>query len=65
LIRHVRAIPEDWAQRLPAIALTAFASKKDASRAREAGFQMHLAKPMDPAVLVQAIASLARSSGAA
>jgi CheY-like chemotaxis protein len=60
LIRQVRAIPEAWAQRLPAIALTAFASKEDSTRAREAGFHMHLSKPTDPAVLVRAIASLVR-----
>jgi len=64
LIRQVRAIPEVWAQRLPAIALTAFASKEDATRAREAGFHMHLSKPTDPAVLVRAIASLVRDGEA-
>ena len=45
---------------VPAIALTAYASRDDAARALHAGFQVHLAKPVDPEVLAQAIASLAR-----
>jgi PAS domain S-box-containing protein len=61
LIRHVRALPDGWTQRLPAIALTAFASKEDAARARASGFDMHLAKPADPGALVQAIVSLVKS----
>jgi PAS domain S-box-containing protein len=60
LIRHVRAAPDGWVQDIPAIALTAFASKDDAARARAAGFHMHLAKPVDPAALVQAIARLVK-----
>jgi PAS domain S-box-containing protein len=61
LIRHVRATPDDRAQDIPAIALTAFASKDDAALARAAGFHMHLAKPVDPAELVRAIARLVKA----
>jgi hypothetical protein len=45
-------------QQLPAIALTAFARTEDRRRALLAGFQMHLSKPVDPAELTLAIASL-------
>jgi len=44
---------------LPAAALTAFARPEDAVRAQDAGFQMHLAKPIEPEELVRVIAHLA------
>ncbi|WP_206755514.1 PAS domain-containing protein, partial [Trichocoleus sp. FACHB-262] len=43
---------------LPAIALTAYAMEQDQQKAFNAGFQRHIAKPIDPAVLVKAIAAL-------
>jgi CheY-like chemotaxis protein len=57
LIRVVRSTttPED----LPAAALTAYARPEDAARAREAGFQMHLSKPVEPYELVRVVALLA------
>jgi CheY-like chemotaxis protein len=45
-------------QRIPAIALTAMASREDLGRALRAGFNMHVAKPVEPAELVMIIASL-------
>jgi CheY-like chemotaxis protein len=42
----------------PAIALTANARREDAEEARNAGFQVHLAKPIDAARLVEAVAAL-------
>jgi signal transduction histidine kinase/ActR/RegA family two-component response regulator len=42
----------------PAIALTANARREDAEEARTAGFQIHLAKPIDAARLVEAVATL-------
>jgi CheY-like chemotaxis protein len=42
----------------PAIALTALAGPKDRRLARESGFHQHLAKPVDPAVLIAVIAEL-------
>jgi len=42
----------------PAIALTAYARQEDADEARAAGFQLHLAKPIDESRLVDAVASL-------
>ncbi len=58
LIRKVRSLPSE-ARNIPAVALTAFATEKDRQLALSAGFQMHLAKPVDPEVLVEAIERLA------
>ena len=48
-------------QPLPAIALTAFARSSDAEEALHAGFQRHIAKPVDISVLVTTVSSLAAS----
>jgi PAS domain S-box-containing protein len=58
LIRQIRAT-EAKGQRLPALALTAFARAEDRKRAMLAGFQSHLAKPFDTAELVLMVAGLA------
>jgi CheY-like chemotaxis protein len=42
----------------PAIALTAYARREDADAAREAGFQVHLPKPVDAGRLIEAVATL-------
>ena len=58
LIRAIRArghAPEV----LPAIALTAYARREDQRLALEAGFQAHVAKPVEPASLVAAVADAA------
>jgi CheY-like chemotaxis protein len=46
-----------------AIALTAFARPQDAARAREAGFDAHLTKPVDATRLIAAVAALAGRAG--
>jgi signal transduction histidine kinase/ActR/RegA family two-component response regulator len=61
LIRRVRAL-DGKAGDLPAIALTAQAGERDRRRALEAGFQVHLAKPVEPRDLVAAVTSLARGT---
>jgi CheY-like chemotaxis protein len=61
LIRRVRGLHPGRAALIPAAALTAFARDEDRLAALQAGFQMHLAKPIDPDSLVAAVASLARS----
>jgi CheY-like chemotaxis protein len=43
---------------VPALALTAYARTEDRVRALEAGFQMHIPKPVDPSELAAAVASL-------
>ncbi len=57
LIRQVRELPNDLKQ-IPAVALTAFATEKDRQRALAAGFQVHLAKPVEPQALVEVIQKL-------
>jgi PAS domain S-box-containing protein len=62
LIRQVRAAGLT-ARDLPAVALTAFAHKDERRRALLAGFQMHVAKPVDPNDLTAVIATLAGRTG--
>ena len=57
LIRQVRSRSSDLAA-LPAAAVTARASNDERDRALAAGFQMHLAKPVLPHALVEAVANL-------
>ncbi len=47
-------------RRLPAVALTAYARSEDRLRAIAAGFQMHVAKPVEPEELITVVASLTR-----
>jgi PAS domain S-box-containing protein len=64
LIRRVRML-SGGAGSLRAVALTAFARLEDRTRAMLAGYQMHLAKPVDPQELVVTVANLAgRLTGA-
>lgn len=58
LIRQVRAMPPEQGGEIPAIALTAYAAKSDCQQALEAGYQKHLAKPIDVNVLATEIANL-------
>jgi len=57
LIRHVRERGWD-AQRLPAVALSAFAREEDRQRALEAGYQLHFGKPPDLSALLTELAAL-------
>ena len=59
LVRRLRAMEEGLGRRLPAIALTAYASDEDTRRAFTAGFDAHLSKPVDPARLIDIAAGLA------
>ena len=61
LVRRLRAMEEGLGRRLPAIALTAYASEEDTRRALAAGFDAHLSKPVDPARLIDIAAGLAGS----
>jgi CheY-like chemotaxis protein len=56
LMRQVRLQASE--AQIPAIALTAYAGELDQQQALAAGFQMHVAKPMDPEELVKAIVTL-------
>jgi signal transduction histidine kinase len=57
LIRQVRTLGHDETV-LPAVALTAFVQADDVRRASQAGFQIHIRKPVDPFALASVIADL-------
>ena len=61
LIRRMRALAHDQGGDVPALALTALAAAEDRRRALSAGYQMHLAKPVDVDRLTDAVVELARS----
>jgi signal transduction histidine kinase len=62
LMRQLRALPGDQGGQIPAVALTAYARELDAERAFDAGYQRHVAKPVDPVRLVELVAGLAQST---
>lgn len=62
LIRRVRA-QATAVSRIPSIALTAYARADDRKRALQAGFQMHLTKPVELRDLIVGIAGLAQPQG--
>jgi hypothetical protein len=59
LIRHIRALPPDRGGDVPAAALTAYASATDRMKVLGAGFNIHVAKPVQPDELAIVVASLA------
>jgi two-component system, chemotaxis family, CheB/CheR fusion protein len=59
LIQAVRALPPEQGGRVPALALTAYVRSEDRERVLAAGFNQHLAKPIDPIDLASAVAQLA------
>ena len=58
-IRKVRMLKRGDGGRTPAAALTAFARAEDRTRALRAGYQTHVAKPVEPTELTAVVASLA------
>jgi signal transduction histidine kinase/ActR/RegA family two-component response regulator len=62
LIRQIRQHEAQHGGSLPAIALSGYARADDRSRTLAAGFQVHAAKPVEPAALTAAIAALTASS---
>jgi CheY-like chemotaxis protein len=60
LITRIRKSTNAAIRDLPAAALTAFARSEDRTKALRSGFQLHLAKPVDPGELVASVATLAR-----
>jgi CheY-like chemotaxis protein len=63
LLAQIRQSAAPEVRHVPAVALTACARSEDRLEALRAGFQMHLAKPIDPEELVAAVATLARRAG--
>ena len=62
-IRDVRSRGPDQGGVTPAIALTAFARSEDRTRSLRAGFDLHVAKPVEPKELCAAVARLAGRFG--
>jgi CheY-like chemotaxis protein len=58
LIRSLRALAPEHGGRMPAVALTAYARAEDRTKALRAGFNMHLAKPIEPGELLAVIAAV-------
>ncbi|MBV8885983.1 MAG: response regulator [Chroococcidiopsidaceae cyanobacterium CP_BM_RX_35] len=58
LIRQIRTLAPEQGGRIPALALSAYASEADRQQALQAGFQQHIAKPVELDQLVRVIASL-------
>jgi PAS domain S-box-containing protein len=65
LIRKVRGLSPERGGDVPAIALTAYARREDERLALDAGYDCHLAKPVDPVRLTDAVERLARPRNAA
>ncbi|WP_348233227.1 ATP-binding protein [Trichocoleus sp. DQ-U1] len=62
LIRRVRALEAEKGQ-IPSVALTAYVRVDDQKAALSAGFQSHVAKPIDPTELIAVVASLVGRTG--
>jgi two-component system, chemotaxis family, CheB/CheR fusion protein len=60
LIQQVRSLSPETGGQIPAIALTAYTSEEERQRALNAGFQMHVAKPIEPVQLAGLITDLVR-----
>jgi PAS domain S-box-containing protein len=61
LMRQVKLLPPEQGGQVKAIALTAYAGDFNQQQALQAGFQQHVAKPVEPEVLVKAISALCSS----
>ncbi|HYP26574.1 MAG TPA: PAS domain S-box protein [Blastocatellia bacterium] len=64
LIRRLRSRPPEQGGNTPAVALTAYARVEDRMRALSSGFQMHVAKPVEPTELAVVVANLSGRNAA-
>ena len=60
LIKRIRQSNDATVREIPAAVLTAYARAEDRVKALQSGFHMHLAKPVDPAELIVAVAALTK-----
>jgi CheY-like chemotaxis protein len=60
LLRQIKRLPPEQGGSVPAIALTAYAGEVNQQQALAAGFQRHMAKPVEPEALVKAIVALVK-----
>jgi PAS domain S-box-containing protein len=58
LIKKMRSLPANKGGEIPAVALTAYARTEDRLKALRAGFQMHMAKPVEINELLEVVSSL-------
>jgi CheY-like chemotaxis protein len=63
LMRTIRSIEAERAASIPAVALTAYAGLEERQRALQAGYHLHVPKPVEPAELVAVVANLVRLTG--
>jgi CheY-like chemotaxis protein len=63
LIAKVRALDKEQGGKIPAAALTAYASEGDRVRTLLSGFQIHVPKPVSPSELAAVVANLADRTG--
>jgi PAS domain S-box-containing protein len=62
LIRQVRSLSKAQGGGVPAAAVSAYVGEDNRRQALDAGFQLHIAKPLDPTELVTVVQNLARRS---
>jgi PAS domain S-box-containing protein len=62
-MRQLRTLPPEQGGQIPAIALTAYAGEINAKQVLAAGFHKHIAKPVEPSELIEAIANLLKTLG--
>jgi CheY-like chemotaxis protein len=60
VLRRIRMLDDEVAKAVPVIALTAFAGAENRLKTRQAGFQVHLDKPIDPPRLIETIQALVK-----
>jgi CheY-like chemotaxis protein len=58
LIEKLRSFSSERGEKIPAVALTAYARSEDRIQALRSGFQMHIAKPIEPNELIAVVAAL-------
>ena len=61
LVRAIRDLAADEGGRVPAVAVTAYASSRDREQALASGFDAHLPKPVEPGELIGAVAAVISS----
>lgn len=62
LIRRVRGLGPERGGRVPAAAVSAYAGEDSRRQALDAGFHLHVPKPVDPEELIKVVRDLAKSS---
>ncbi len=63
LIREVRQLTDTHIKKIPAVALTAYAGEMDRQQVLAAGFNRHIAKPVDTDELIWTVTDLVRGRG--